>query len=63
MHTVPVLFLLLFDLLLFFAAAFYFDKTPQKWENLLISGLFLFSGMPALIYQVVWQRALFAIMA
>ena len=61
MFTVPVLLLLLFDLLLFFAAALYFDKSPQKWENFLLSGLFLFSGMPALIYQVVWQRALFSI--
>ncbi len=61
MSTAPVLFLLLFDLLLFFAAAFYFDRSPQKWENLLLSALFLFSGMPALIYQVVWQRALFSI--
>jgi spermidine synthase len=61
MSTAPVLFLLIFDLLLFFAAAFYFDRSPQKWENLLLSALFLFSGMPALIYQVVWQRALFSI--
>ena len=61
MSTAPVLLLLVFDLLLFFAAAFYFDGSEQKWENLLLSGLFLFSGMPALIYQVVWQRALFSI--
>jgi hypothetical protein len=61
MSTAPVLLLLLFDLLLFFAAAFYFDRSPQKWENLLLSSFFLFSGMPALIYQVVWQRVLFSI--
>jgi spermidine synthase len=61
MLTGPVLLLLLFDLLLFLAAAFYFDKSEQKWENLLLSALFLLSGMPALIYQVVWQRALFSI--
>lgn len=61
MVTAPVLLLLLFDLLLFLAAAFYFDRTEQKWENLLLTALFLFSGMPALIYQVVWQRALFSI--
>jgi spermidine synthase len=61
MFTTPVLLLLLFDLLLFFAAAFYFDRSAQKWENFLLSALFLFSGMPALIYQVVWQRALFSI--
>jgi predicted membrane-bound spermidine synthase len=61
MSTAPVLLLLLIDLLLFIAAAFYFDSSAQKWENLLLSALFLFSGMPALIYQVVWQRALFSI--
>jgi len=61
MATGPVLLLLVFDLLLFLAAAFYFDRSEQKWENLLLSTLFLFSGMPALIYQVVWQRALFSI--
>ena len=61
MNTVPVLLLLLFDLLLFLAAALYFDRSNQKWENFLVSSLFLCSGMPALIYQIVWQRALFAI--
>src|SRR4029077_12741665 len=61
MVTGPVLLLLLFDMLLFIVSAFYFDRSEQKWENFLLSGLFLFSGMPALIYQVVWQRALFSI--
>jgi len=61
MVTAPVLLLLLFDLLLFAVAAFHFDRTRQKWENLLLSALFLFSGMPALTYQVVWQRVLFSI--
>jgi spermidine synthase len=61
MATGPVVLLLFFDVLLFLAAAFYFDRSEQKWENLLLSALFLCSGMPALIYQVVWQRALFSI--
>jgi len=61
MVTGPVLLLLILDLFLFGLASFYFDRSEQKWENLLLSGLFLVSGMPALIYQVVWQRALFAI--
>jgi len=61
MVTSPVLLLLVLDALLFLAAAFYFDRSAQKWENLLVSALFLCSGMPALIYQIVWQRALFAI--
>jgi len=66
MVTSPVLLLLLFDLLLFdlllfVISAFYFDSSEQEWENLLLSALFLFSGMPALIYQVVWHRVLFSI--
>src|SRR5215468_8827139 len=61
MHTSPVLFLLCLDLLLFLGAAFPWDSSPRKKENLLLSTLFLCSGMPALIYQVVWQRVLFAI--
>jgi spermidine synthase len=61
MVTGPVLLLLILDLFLFALASFYFDRSEQKWENLLLSALFLVSGMPALIYQVVWQRALFSI--
>ncbi|HYL83444.1 MAG TPA: MFS transporter [Candidatus Angelobacter sp.] len=61
MVTGPVLLLLLLDVLLFAAASLYFDRSAQKWENLLLSALFLLSGMPALIYQVVWQRVLFSI--
>jgi len=56
-----VLALLIFDLGLFFASAFIFDKTKERKESLLISVLFFFSGMPALIYQIVWERVLFAI--
>lgn len=61
MITDPVLAMLLFDFLLFLASAFLFDKSPQRWESLLVSALFFCSGMPALIYQVVWQRVLFLI--
>lgn len=61
MGSGPVVFLLLFDLLLFLAAVFYFDKGSRSTDSLLLSALFFFSGMPALIYQVIWQRALFAI--
>jgi spermidine synthase len=57
----PVLALLLFDLLLFLAAILIFDKSPQRWESFLLSILFFASGMPALIYQIVWQRTLFEI--
>ncbi len=61
MHTFPVLVLLCVDVLIFLGAAFLWDKSPASKENLLLSTLFLGSGMPALIYQVVWQRTLFAI--
>jgi spermidine synthase len=53
--------LLVFDLLLFVLAAFVFDRSGNKRESLFLSALFLISGMPALIYQVVWQRVLFSI--
>ena len=61
MLAFPILLLLGIDLLIFLAAAFCWDTSPNKKENLLLSTLFLCSGMPALIYQVVWQRALFVI--
>jgi hypothetical protein len=61
MHTLPVLVLLIVDVTLFLGAAFLWDKSPAQKENLLLSALFLGSGMPALIYQVAWQRTLFAI--
>jgi len=61
MPTIPVLLLLGIDLLIFLAAGFLWDSSPSKRENLLLSTLFLCSGLPALIYQVVWQRVLFGI--
>src|SRR6267378_55630 len=61
MLSYTVLALLIFDLGLFLASAFFFDKKEERKESLLISVLFFFSGMPALIYQIVWQRVLFAI--
>src|ERR1700676_4751746 len=61
MLTFPVLILLCIDVLIFLAACFLWDSSAQKSENLLLSTLFLCSGMPALIYQVVWQRVLFGI--
>ena len=56
-----VLGLLAFDLILFLVAIFRFDKSPQKWDGILLSVLFFFSGMPALVYQIVWQRTLYGI--
>src|ERR1700691_1105098 len=61
MATAPVLFLLVFDIALFGFALVRSDRKSSQTETLLLSGLFLCSGMPALIYQIVWQRALFAI--
>jgi len=61
MLSYTVLALLIFDLGLFLASAFFFDNKEERKESLLISVLFFFSGMPALIYQIVWQRVLFAI--
>lgn len=59
MSTFMVEIVLIFDLLLFLLAAFLFDKHVRRWELLLFSTLFLVSGMPALLYQIVWQRVLF----
>ncbi len=61
MLSYTVLALLIFDLGLLLASAFLFDNKEERKESLLISILFFFSGMPALIYQIVWQRVLFAI--
>jgi len=61
MASTTVLLLLTFDLLLFFAAVFFLDAAARRTDTLLLCGLFFLSGMPALVYQIVWQRALFAI--
>jgi predicted membrane-bound spermidine synthase len=61
MTTAPVAILLFVNLLVFLAGLLYFDKSHRQRRALLLSVLFFFSGMPALIYQIIWQRALFAI--
>jgi len=61
MSTAPVAVLLLFNGLLLIGAHFLFDKAHRHRDSLLFSLLFLGSGMPALIYQIVWQRVLFSI--
>src|SRR5580704_11662440 len=61
MISLPVLAVLLYDLLIFFGGLSSFRKSSRKSELLLLCALFFCSGMPALIYQVVWQRALFSI--
>ncbi|MGA2426868.1 MAG: fused MFS/spermidine synthase [Candidatus Acidiferrum sp.] len=61
MSTAPVFFLLVFDIVLFGFALVRSDRKDSRTETLLLSALFLCSGMPALIYQIVWQRVLFLI--
>ncbi len=61
MATGPVLALLVYDLVIFLAAISNYKDAKQRRQLLLLCGLFFFSGMPALVYQIVWQRALFAI--
>jgi spermidine synthase len=61
MNSVPVLILLGFNAVLLLAGNSVFDSKSRCGDSFFLSLLFFCSGMPALIYQVVWQRALFAI--
>jgi spermidine synthase len=60
MNTAPVIALLLFNTILLLGATFVFDRAHRQKDAVFLSLLFFCSGMPALIYQIVWQRALFA---
>lgn len=59
MSTLPVLFLLFYDGIVLFGALS--DKRVAQRTLILPTLLFFLSGLPALIYQIVWRRALFAI--
>jgi spermidine synthase len=61
MSSAPVAVLLLFNVLVLIGGYFVFDKAHRHGDSILFSLLFLCSGMPALIYQIVWQRVLFSI--
>src|SRR5262252_4149648 len=61
MFAVPVLALLLLDAGLLAFSLWKSEKSSSRSDLFLLSALFLCSGMPALIYQIVWQRALFLI--
>jgi spermidine synthase len=61
MNSAPVLVLLVLNAALLVACNFFLQKANQNRDFLFPSVLFFCSGMPALVYQVVWQRALFAI--
>lgn len=59
METLPIAFLLLYNLLLLAGALQAKEAKDTRIAPYVI--LFFGSGMPALIYQIVWQRMLFAI--
>jgi len=59
MPTLPVAFLLVYDAIILIGVLCQTSGLQKKVAPLLL--LFFCSGMPALIYQIVWQRALFAI--
>jgi spermidine synthase len=61
MESAPVAGLLLFTAAILAFALRDQRKRQGQSETGLITVLFFFSGFPALIYQIVWQRALFVI--
>ena len=61
MNLLFVIALLSFDAAIFLGMAFFPDRVRQEKSPLFLSLLFFASGMPAMVYQIVWQRALFAI--
>ena len=61
MTLTPVLSLLALNLLIFAIALYAGRRTAIHPATLLLFGLFFCSGMPALIYQIVWERVLFGI--
>lgn len=61
MESAPVGGLLLINLILLGLALSHEKKKQNRTESILIALLFFCSGFPALIYQIVWQRALFVI--
>ena len=61
MEGTPVAAVLGFDALLLLAVLAGSGAKGNRAQSTLMAGLFFCSGFPALIYQIVWQRALFAI--
>ncbi len=61
MESAPVAGLLLLNGILLVFALSRQGKQQNQTESILVALLFFFSGFPALIYQIVWQRALFVI--
>jgi len=61
MASLPVVALLFLDAVLLTTALSRSRKTQNRTASILIAIMFFCSGFPALIYQIVWQRALFVI--
>jgi len=61
MEGAPVAVVLGFDFLLLLVVLFGVRTKGNRAQSALMAALFFCSGFPALIYQIAWQRALFAI--
>ena len=61
MEGAPVAAVLGFDLVLLLIVLFGGRTKANRGQSALVAALFFCSGFPALIYQIVWQRSLFAI--
>jgi len=61
MFTLPIFILLLVDLALLLRGLSKSAANGGARDRIALCALFFFSGMPALVYQIVWQRALFSI--
>ncbi len=61
MNLISVIALLSFDVCILLGVLFFFDRVHRQKDSVFLALLFFCSGMPALVYQIVWQRALFAI--
>lgn len=61
MNLISIIALLSLDASILLGVSFFFDRAHRQKESVFIPLLFFCSGMPALIYQIIWQRALFAI--
>jgi len=61
MESAPVAAVLGLDFLLLIVVLIGSRSSQNRTQSALVAGLFFCSGFPALIYQIIWQRALFAI--
>src|SRR5258708_22783836 len=61
MITTPGAALLLFDVILLLGVSLFFDRTHRQKDVVFLTLLFFCSGIPGVVYQIVWQRALLVI--